>query len=326
MTRKVIALTAAAAAASLLLSACGKSSSGGSGGSGATSGSSSGAANAGTIASKLIIGGPPEFRTRADGLSGLQKNYGITFQSFKPLDTAGPVTVTSLKNGQVDVADLFSTDPAIKANSFVVLTDPRSNFAAQNVLPLIAKSKATSGVTQVLNFLSSKLTTTDLINLRTKVEVDKQDIPAAATSWLAQFASQKPPATLNKGVTITIGSANFPENQVIAQIYATALQATGATVHTKFNIGSREKYMPALQDGEVDLIPEYSGVLLQFFDKNATATSSDAVFAALPKALPAKLEVLNQSQAEDVDSIVVTKDTANKYHLTSIADLANKAA
>ena len=312
MNRKVIAITAAVAAAGLTLSACGSSSNKG----------SNGPAASGTVAAKLILGGPPEFRTRADGIDGLKKNYNITFKSFKPLDTGGPVTVTSLKNGQVDVADLFSTDPAIKANNFVALSDPKSNFAAQNVVPLIAKSKATSGVSQVLNFISSKLTTADLIDLRTQVEVNKQDIPTAAEGWLSKFSAQKPPATLNKGVTITVGSANFPENEIIAQIYAIALQATGATVKTKFNIGSREKYMPALQDGEVDLIPEYSGVLLQFFDKSATATSPADVFAALPKALPAKLEVLNQAQAQDSDSLCVTKATADKYGLTSIADLA----
>ena len=314
MNRRVTTLAVAAVAASLALSACGSSSNKG------TSGGTSAAS--GTIASKLILGGPPEFQTRADGIAGLQKNYNLTFKSFKPLDTGGPVTVTSLKNGQVDVADLFSTDPAIKANNFVALADPKSNFAAQNVLPLIAKTKATPGVAQVLNFVSSKLTTSSLIDLRTSVEVDKKDIAATAQAWLDQYSAQKPPATLNSGVTSTVGSANFPENQIIARIYATALQTSGATVKTKFNIGSREKYMPALQDGEVDLIPEYSGVLLQFFDKTATATSSADVFAALPAALPAKLEVLDQSQAQDSDSLCVTKATADKYGLTSIADLA----
>ena len=75
-----------------------------------------------------------------------QKNYGVTFGSFKPLDDAGPVTIAALKNGQVDAADIFSTDPSIAANNFVVLADPKSNFAAQNVLPLINKAKATDGV------------------------------------------------------------------------------------------------------------------------------------------------------------------------------------
>lgn len=313
MNRKILAIGAATAALALTLSACGKSS---------PSGASSAGAS-GTIASKMLLGGPAEFKTRPDGVPGLQKIYGVTFQGFKVLDTGGPLTVTALKNGQVDAADLFTTDPAIKANNFVVLTDPKSDFGAQNVLPLINKSKATSGVKQVLNFLSSKLTTADLIDLRTKVEVNKEDPDKAAQEWLASLGglpSTKPAA----GVSIKVGSANFPENVVLADIYADALKGAGANVSKQLNIGSREKYIPALEDGSIDLIPEYSGVLLQYFDKSATARSSAAVYAALQKAVPAKLTVLNQSQAQDADAIVVTKATAEKYHLTSIADLAKK--
>jgi osmoprotectant transport system substrate-binding protein len=125
--------------------------------------------------------------------------------------------------------------------------------------------------------------------------------------------------------TIVIGSANFQESTLIADIYAEALKAKGVKVSTKLNIGARETYIPGLQDGSIDLIPEYSGVLLQYFDKAATAVSSNDVYAGLQKALPAKLAVLDQSQAEDKDSIAVTKDTASKYKLTSIADLASAA-
>jgi osmoprotectant transport system substrate-binding protein len=122
--------------------------------------------------------------------------------------------------------------------------------------------------------------------------------------------------------TIVVGSANFQENVVLADIYAEALKAKGVKVTTKLNIGSRETYIPALKDGSIDLIPEYSGVLLQYFDKKATAVSSDEVYSALQKAPTAPLTVLTQSPAEDKDAIVVTKDTAGKYNLKSIADLA----
>ena len=121
--------------------------------------------------------------------------------------------------------------------------------------------------------------------------------------------------------TIAVGSANFPESALLAQIYAGALSAKGVKVTTKLNIGSRETYIPGLQDGSIDLIPEYSGVLLQYFDKNATQVSSDDVYAALKTKLPAKLTVLDQSTAEDKDSVTVTKETADKYSLKSIADL-----
>jgi osmoprotectant transport system substrate-binding protein len=121
--------------------------------------------------------------------------------------------------------------------------------------------------------------------------------------------------------TIVVGSANFPENVVLADIYAGALKAKGVKVSTKLNIGSRETYIPGLEDGSIDLIPEYSGVLLQYFDKTATEVSSDDVFAALQKAVPAKLTVLTQSDAQDKDAVVVTKETAAKYKLTQIGDL-----
>jgi osmoprotectant transport system substrate-binding protein len=316
MNRKTIVFGAAVTAAALVLSACGSDSS--------KKNKTSGGASSGTIASKLLLGGPPEFQTRPDGVPGLKKNYGVVFQGYKVLDTGGPLTVTALKNGQVDAADLFTTDPAIKANNFVVLADPKSDFGAQNVLPLINKKKATDGVKQVLNFLSTKITTSILIDLRTKVEVNKENPDKAAQEFLASLGdlpNTKPAA----GVSLTVGSANFPENVVLADIYAEALQGAGANVKTKLNIGSREKYIPALKDGSIDLIPEYNGTLLQYFDKGAPATTPTAVYAALQKATPAGLMVLNQSSAQDSDAIVVTAATASKYNLKSIGDLANKS-
>lgn len=122
--------------------------------------------------------------------------------------------------------------------------------------------------------------------------------------------------------TIVVGSANFTENQILAEIYAQALQAKGVNVTKKLSIGSREAYYPGLQDGSIDLIPEYTGVLLQYLNKSAAETEPDAVYSALQKALPGTLTVLEKSSAEDKDAIVVTKETATKYNATSVADLA----
>lgn len=270
------------------------------------------------------MGGPPEFQTRASGIPGLAKVYGVTFKSFKALDTGGPVTITALKNGQVDAADIFTTDPSIPANNFVVLEDPKSIFAAQNVLPIINKAKATDGVKKTLNAVSAKLDTPGLTALVVKVITDKQDPDAVAKQWLTDNKLDTT-GTDAAGATLTVGSANFQENVLLADIYADALKAQGANVSTKLNIGSRNKYVPGLQDGSIDVLPEYNGSILQFFDKNATASSPDDVFAALQKVLPANLTVLDQSAAQDSDAIVVTQATATKYHLKSIADLANPA-
>jgi osmoprotectant transport system substrate-binding protein len=121
--------------------------------------------------------------------------------------------------------------------------------------------------------------------------------------------------------TIVVGSANFPESALLAEIYAGALSAKGVTVQKKLNIGSRETYIPALKDGSIDLIPEYTGVLDQYFNKNATATTSDAVYAELKAAVPATMTVLDKSAAEDKDAVVVTQKTAAKYGLKTIEDL-----
>lgn len=122
--------------------------------------------------------------------------------------------------------------------------------------------------------------------------------------------------------TIVVGSANFTESQILAEIYAQALAAKGVTIEKRLNIGSREAYIPALQDGSIDLIPEYTGVLLQYFDKSADETEPDAVYTALQAALPSNLIVLDKSAAEDKDAVVVTRETATQLNLRSLDDIA----
>jgi osmoprotectant transport system substrate-binding protein len=125
------------------------------------------------------------------------------------------------------------------------------------------------------------------------------------------------------GDTITVGSAAFPENEIIAEIYAQALEAKGVKVKKKLNIGAREAYIPALKNGEIDLLPEYSGNLLTYLDPKATATSEADIEEALDDALPDNLEVLDAAKAEDKDSLNVTPEFAAKNNVKTIADLKN---
>ena len=121
--------------------------------------------------------------------------------------------------------------------------------------------------------------------------------------------------------SVVVGAADFSESQVLAEIYAGALAAKGITATTRPNIGSREVYLKAVEDGSVDLVPEYTGSLLSYLDKTATAKAPDEVYAALKGALPAGLTVLAKSTAEDKNSIVVTKETAAAWSLKEIGDL-----
>ena len=150
---------------------------------------------------------------------------------------------------------------------------------------------------------------------------------AACGSGDDPFATGSPTTTraAGGGGSLTVGSADFPESLLLAEIYAGALEAKGVTVEKKLSIGSREAYIPALRDGSIDLIPEYTGVLAQYFDEDVKATDSDGVYAELKAALPETLTVLEKSAAEDKDAVVVTRETADRLGLRSIADLQGKA-
>lgn len=314
--KNTLVAVATAATLSLVVAGCGSDSGSGSSGSGSSGG--------GTIAENMVFGGPPEFKTRTDGIPGLEKTYGVTFGKYTVTDVGGPVTVNALKRGQVDAADLFTTDPAIEANDFVVLEDPKSNFAAQNIVPIINKDKASDGVKEVLNKISEELDTETLGELIGKVANDKEKPEDVAKQWLAD-EDLDASGDAASGESLTVGSANFTENVILAEIYAQALEAQGADVSTKLNIGSREKYYPALEQGSLDLFPEYTGATLSYLDKNAEASSPEDVAKALAEALPENLEALDYSEAEDNDGIVVTKETAEKFDLETIADLAKSA-
>jgi len=124
------------------------------------------------------------------------------------------------------------------------------------------------------------------------------------------------------GGSIVVGSQDYYSNEIIAEIYAQALEAGGYDVDRQMRIGQREVYMPEIEDGKIDLFPEYTGNLLQYLDADATATESQEVYDALAEAMPEGVRVLEQSEASDQDSYVVTKEFAEANDLTSIGDLA----
>ncbi|MFF2952420.1 ABC transporter substrate-binding protein [Kitasatospora sp. NPDC057965] len=127
------------------------------------------------------------------------------------------------------------------------------------------------------------------------------------------------------GGTVVVGSANFPENVLLGSIYSQALKAKGVKVEEKFNIGSREVLYDQVQSGSLSVLPEYNGSLLAYLGNKSSDPSTAAVNAALTKSLPAALAILDSSPAEDKDTLSVSQETADKYGLKSIADLAGKA-
>ena len=136
------------------------------------------------IAHTMVFGGPPEIKTRADGLPGLKKHYGVVFKNFTPTDESGPVTITDLKNGKIQAADLFTTTPQIATDHFVSLADPKFNFAAQNVLPLVYKPGVNPKIEGILNAISAKLTTPALLAMDKALVISHASYQQVAAGFL----------------------------------------------------------------------------------------------------------------------------------------------
>lgn len=137
------------------------------------------------VAGELALGGPPEWKTRVNGVVGLRDVYGLEFKEFVSLDAGGPLTMTALTSGQVQVADVFSTDPALTANNLVALEDDQALFAAENVVPVIRADKVSGQITEVLDGVSAALTTEALIEMNSRAATGEA-LTNIATDWLSQ--------------------------------------------------------------------------------------------------------------------------------------------
>lgn len=130
-------------------------------------------------------------------------------------------------------------------------------------------------------------------------------------------------ATSTEPAAIVVGSQDYYSNEIVAEIYAQALEAGGFEVDRQLRIGQREAYLPEIEAGTIDLFPEYTGPLLQYWAPDSAARLSEDVFAELQEVVPDGLRVLAQSEATDQDSYVVTRAFAEEWNLATIADLAN---
>jgi osmoprotectant transport system substrate-binding protein len=138
------------------------------------------------IGGQLVLGAGPECPTRPFCEPGLKTTYGITFKDFKALDTDGPLTRAAFKNGTIQVGLVFSSDADLTQLGLVVLQDDKHLENADNVVPIIRQTVATSEVTTVLNKIDAGLTTADLVTMNGQVELLHQDADAVAAAYLQQ--------------------------------------------------------------------------------------------------------------------------------------------
>lgn len=307
------ALGAALLAVGVLAAACG------SGGGGNTTSSGGGP----TIASTFVFGAPPDCPTNPFCELGLKKTYGIVFKQVKPLDFGGPLTVSALKSGAIQVGELFST--SVYDPTFVVLQDDKHLEASDNIVPVIRQAVDSPDIDQLLNAVSAKLTTQQMLALNKMVDIDKQDPAAVAKGFLTSNGLLGTPSSTGAGKTITVGvSGSFSESKIVAEMYAQVLENAGYKVNRQLDIESRKVSDPALFNGQIDIKPEYLASEAQNLDPKAAVSGDPTNNETILKGLLAakQVNVLNFSPAVDENVFVVTQQTASKYHVSKVSDLA----
>ncbi|GLW30247.1 glycine betaine ABC transporter substrate-binding protein [Actinoplanes regularis] len=220
----------------------------------------------------------------------------------------------------------------VAGDKLVVLTDDKKLQNTDNVIPAINKKASSPELIAALDKVSAALDTAKLVELNKAVDVDRKSSKAAAQEFAT---ANNLTAGLAKGAggKITVGAANFSENATLGELYGIVLTAAGYTVKVQ-QIGNRELYEPALEKGEISVVPEYAATLATFLsgkvDKNAKDPSSsdlDATVASL-KALGEKRGLVfgQASAAQDQNAFAVTTAFAEKYALTTLSDLASKCS
>ncbi len=307
------ALGAALLSLALLGAACG----GGSGGS---------AGGGGTIASQFVFGAPPDCPTNPFCQIGLKKTYGIVFKQVKKLDFGGPLTVSGLKSGAIQVGELFSS--SVYDPSFVVLEDDKHLEAADNLVPLVRKAVDSPEIDTILDSVMAKLTTPILLGLNRQYDIDKKDPAAIAQAFIQQNNLMGAKTNTGAGKTLTLGvSSVFNEQLILTEMYKILLENAGYAVKTQENIESRKISDPALFSGQIDIKVEYLASESIQNDPNAKVSGDPNNNLQVLKGLMAAkgVNVLNYSPASDQNVFVVTKATADKYNLKKVSDLAKSA-
>jgi len=280
-----------------------------------------------TIASQLILGGPPECPERPFCLIGLEETYGLEFQEFRPLDAGGPLTVAALEGGDIDVGLLFTSDPSIADKGFVLLEDDMQLQLADNLIPVVRQEvlEESPEIAELIDPWMAMLTQEELTALNKLVVVDQEDPADVVEQWLSENGLETGDAGAD--TTVTVGSTNFYEQEILGEIFAQILEANGFEVERKFQLGAREVVFPALESGEIDILAEYIATALLFVDPEGEASTDAAATAeAFNTALePRGLVALDFAPATDQNGFVVTQETADQYGLASMSDLANPA-
>jgi glycine betaine/choline ABC-type transport system substrate-binding protein len=282
--------------------------------------------NKGTLASTFVFGAPPDCATNKFCAIGLKSTYGIVFKEVKSLDFGGPATRAALTSGAVQVGELFST--SIYDPTFVALKDDKHLEAADYLAPVVRTAVATPNVVSLLDGVSAKLTTENIVPLNKAFDVDHKDAKSIAKTFLQDNGLLASKTATGSGKKISVGvSGAYEESEIVAEMYAQVLENAGYKVTRKLSLAARAASDTALFSGAIDVKPEYLASEARHIDPNADVSGDPVHTAAVLKPLLAAkgITLLNYSNLLDTNVFVVTQTTATRYSLVNVSDLAKQA-
>lgn len=221
----------------------------------------------------------------------------------------------------------------VAGDQLVVLDDDKKLQNTDNVIPAINSKVANPQLIAALDKVSDALDTDRLIQLNKAVDIDRKTPKVAAEEFAA---ANNLTAGIEKGAggQITVGAANFSENQILGELYAIALTAAGYEVKVQ-QIGNRELYEPALEKNQIQVVPEYAATMADFLSGKAggasaspiSSTDLDQTVSGLTAAgEKVGLTFGKPSQAQDQNAFAVTKEFADKYGVKTLSELASKCS
>jgi osmoprotectant transport system substrate-binding protein len=221
---------------------------------------------------------------------------------------------------------------AVAGDQLVALTDDKQLQTVDNIIPAVNADAATPPLLDALNAVSAALDTDKLIALNKSTDIDRKTSPNVAKEFVATEG-------LAEGLSggsgkVVVGGANFSENLTLANIYAEVLKAAGFQASVK-NVGNRELYEPALEKGEIQVMPEYVGTLTEFINKAENGADAEPLASGDLDATVQALTGLGDkvglkfgepSSAADQNAFAVTTAFADKYGVKTLSDLGAKCS
>jgi len=221
----------------------------------------------------------------------------------------------------------------VAGDTLVVLTDDKQLQNTDNVVPAINKDSSSPQIIAALDKVSAALDTTKLIELNKAVDIDRKSSKAAAQEF-ATANNLTAGIAKGSGGDLTVGAANFSENATLGELYNIALTAAGYKVKVQ-QIGNRELYEPALEKGEIDVVPEYAATLATFLNgkvngESAADPSSPELDTTMKNltALGEKSGLVfgKPSSAQDQNAFATTTAFSDKYGVKTLSELAAKCS